>query len=356
MKHLDDGALRRMIDEPGRLHPGEREHSETCMLCRQRAAEISTDASFAQSRLSGEIQTDAVAALEHLEQTLNVPARAAAFYRPLAACAAAAAFVLALIFTPLGGYARSLLTIFEPQQFQPIDITETDLRDLRLLPHADDIGTLQTLRKPQRTYYAAIAGAQKHVAFSVLRPTVLPAHFGTVHSFFTMTPSAAAFTFSAKKARAFEARSHKALPPMPPTLDGTTVRVETGYVFNAHYEGSGPQKHAFFEVVEAQAPRVTSNGAPPEVLERYILSLPNISPQLANQIRALRDIRSTVPVPVRSDKQSAHPVTVHGVQGLAIGDNTGLGAGVLWQNNGIVYVVAGPLSMNDILAVANGLR
>jgi len=356
VKHLDDGALRRAIDEPGDLGAQEREHAQTCAVCRERAGEILENARFAASRLSGEVRSEALPALQRVQERLDAPAQAVTFYRPLAACAVAAAFVLALFFTPLGGYARSLLTVFEPQQFQPIDITQSDLRDLRLLPHADDIGTIRTLRKPQRTYYAAIDGAQKHLGFTVLRPTVLPAHFGTVHSFSTMTPGDAAFTFSAKKARAFEARSRKALPPMPAVLDGTSMRVETGYVFNAHYEGSGPQKRAFFEVIEAQAPRVTSSGAPAGVLENYVLSLPNISPQLANQIRALRDIRTTVPVPVRVDKQSARRVQVQGVQGLAVGDNTGLGAGVLWQKNGIVYAVAGPLSMNDILAVADGLR
>jgi hypothetical protein len=356
VKHLDDGTLRRFIDEPAALDAPAREHAGSCAVCRKRAEEIAANAQFTANRLSGDVEVSAMPVLERLQRRLEAPPTRAAWYRPLAACAAAAAFVLALFFTPLGGYARSLLTIFEPQQFQPIDVTQNELQDLHLLPHAGDIGTIQTLRKAHRTYYAAIDGAQKHLAFTVLRPAVLPAHFGTVHSFFTMTPSAAAFTFSARKARAFEARSHKTLPPMPPALDGTSVRIDTGSVFNAHYEGSGPQKQAFFELIEAQAPRVTSSGAPPDVLENYVLSMPNIAPQLASQIRALRDIRTTVPVPVRIDKQSAHRVEVQGVQGLAVGDNTGLGAGVMWQKNGIVYVVAGPLSMKDVLAVANGLR
>lgn len=356
MKHLNEGRLRQMIDEPAALAADERAHAQCCEVCCKRASDLAANAQFASARLRGGIPAEAAAVLTRVQEQVIAPRAPAAFYRPLAACAAAAAFALALLFTPLGGYARSLLTIFEPQQFEPIDITQTDLRDLRLLPHAEDIGTLRTLRKPQRTSYASISSAQRHLAFDVLRPSVLPPHFGTVHSFSTMTPGTSTFTFSAKKARAFVARSHKALPPMPPALDGASVRVDTGYAFNAHYEGSGPQKQSYFELFEAQAPRVTSTGAAAATLENYVLSLPNISPQLAAQIRALRDIRTTVPVPVRVDKQTARRVGVQGVQGLAIGDNTGLGAGVLWQKNGIVYVVAGPLSMNEILTVADGLR
>lgn len=356
MKHLDDGQLRHLLDEPGEAG-GAREHARNCPDCSERAAALAGTAEFVSSRMRGDAAPANTAhAFSRVQTQLDAAPAFPAFYRPMVACAAAAAFALALLFTPLGGYARSLLTIFEPQQFAPIDVTQADLRDLRLLPHADAIGELRVLRKPRRTAYADLADAQKHVGFTVLRPTQLPAHFGTVHSFFAVAPGSAAFTFSAKKARAFERRSHKALPPMPPALDGTSVLLDSGYVFDAHYEGSGPSKHAFFELVEMQAPRITSKGAPAETLENYILSLPDISPQLAAQIRALRDIRTTVPVPVRSGKQSANPVTVQGVQGLAIGDNTGLGAGVLWQKNGIVYAVAGPLTMNEVLSIAGGLR
>ena len=146
---------------------------------------------------------------------------------------------------------------------------------------------------------------------------------------------------------------------MPAGLDGTTVQLQTGQVFNAHYEAAhakGSGRAPFFELVEAPAPRVTSTGASLDVLERYLLSMPNVSPKLAEQIRALGDIRNTVPVPVVIDKQSAKRVAVQGVEGLAVGDNTGLGAGVMWQKNGIIYAVAGPISMDDVLTVANGLR
>jgi hypothetical protein len=132
-------------------------------------------------------------------------------------------------------------------------------------------------------------------------------------------------------------------------------------MFSAHYEaspqnGKRAKRTAFFELVEAQAPRVTSTGASLETLERYLLAMPNVSPNLAAQLRALGDIQNTVPVPVVIDKQTARSVSIQGAKGLAVGDNTGLGAGVMWQKNGIIYVVAGPLSMDEVMSVANGLR
>ncbi len=109
-------------------------------------------------------------------------------------------------------------------------------------------------------------------------------------------------------------------------------------------------------MVEAQVPRVTSTGASLDSLEHYLLAMPNVSPQLAAQLRALGDIQNIVPVPVVIDKQTSQRVSVNGVQGLQVGDNTGLGAGVMWEKNGMIYVVAGPLTMNEVMSVADGLR
>ena len=49
-------------------------------------------------------------------------------------------------------------------------------------------------------------------------------------------------------------------------------------------------------------------------------------------------------------------MSVHGVSGLFVGDSTGLGSAVLWQQNGLVYVVGGTLTEAEVLAVANSLR
>lgn len=352
MNHLDDGDLRRMLDESGHFSDEARLHAQSCPECSDRAARITADASFAARALGGSFAADAAGAYARVSRSLAARTERPRWYMPLSAAALAACLLAALLVTPLGGYARSFLTIFEPQRFEPIRVSRADLQDLHLLPQADDVGVQRVLRKPQRVSYASLDSAARHVAFHALKPTVLPQNFGVVHSFYVMSPGEMAFTFSAAKARAFEKRSNKALPPMPQGLDGTTVRLQTGQMLNAHYEAGSK----FFQVIEAPAPRVTSSGASLDTLERYLLSMPNVSPALANQIRALGDIQNTVPVPVVIDKQTAHPVTVNGASGLAIGDNTGLGAGVMWQRDGVIYVVAGPLSMNEVLKVADGLR
>lgn len=363
MEHLESGDLRRMIDEPEAFDAQTRLHAQNCAECRERAAEVAKDAQEAERALAGSFDADASRAFARVSEAVEAPAPRSPWTSPLIAASLAAVFVLALVFTPLGTYARSFLTVFEPQAFQPIEVSRADLQNLHLLPQANDVGTQRVVRKPQRTYYDSIAAAQKHASFTLLRPAALPASLRSVHSYSIMSPGEMTFTFSATKARAFEKRSGKALPPMPQGLDGTTVRLQTAQVFGAHYEAASSNRHAsgnnatpFVEIVQAGIPNVTSTGASLDTLERYLLSMPNVSPNLASQIRALGDIANTVPVPVIIDKQSARPVTIDGVRGLAVGDNTGLGAGVMWQKNGTIYVVAGPLSMDEVLTVAHGLR
>lgn len=310
------------------------------------------DAEMAARALGGDVTVDAEKAYARFHSRALSKKRMPRWYLPAAVATAAAVLACALFFTPLGGYANAFLTIFEPREFQPINLSAADLRGLKLFPNANEIGTQRIVAKPKRTDVASFAAAQAHVGFALLRPTVLPAQFGAAHSYVVYSPGQVTFTFSAAKAQASARRSHKTLPPMPPGLDGATIRLQLGDNFDARYQAGKTGRS--FALIEMRAPRVTSSGASLQTLERYVLAMPNVSPALASQIQALAE--NSVPVPVNIDKQHAQHVDINGTPGLAIGDNTGLGAGVMWQKDGIVYVVAGPLSMNDVLTVANGLR
>ena len=53
---------------------------------------------------------------------------------------------------------------------------------------------------------------------------------------------------------------------------------------------------------------------------------------------------------------TATQVTVQGVDGVALGDNTGVGSGVVWVKNGPVYVVAGSIKQSRSINIANNLK
>ena len=41
---------------------------------------------------------------------------------------------------------------------------------------------------------------------------------------------------------------------------------------------------------------------------------------------------------------------------MALGDNTGVGSGVVWVKDGFVYLVAGSLKQSDAINIANNLK
>src|SRR5207244_8516636 len=59
-------------------------------------------------------------------------------------------------------------------------------------------------------------------------------------------------------------------------------------------------------------------------------------------LNAIGDPTSTLIIPIPIQYATSTAVTVQGVKGVAVGDNTGLGSGVIWIK-GNVFAVAGPL-------------
>ncbi len=275
---------------------------------------------------------------------------------------AAAALVLGLLFTPLGGYARGFLTIFEPKQLTAIDVSSLPAdRGIRL--DLRDVGTVRN----ERTHVSKLPAwddVDAMVGYHVLEPSYLPPNVLPSAGYEVLRHMSDAFTFSARKARAAEARIGKALPPMLHTLDGTTVTVQLGPLVEQRWNdtpGSAKDRKTGADepalvIEQMPVPVVRSSGATLAELEKYLLAMPGVSPQLAAQVRAIADPSSTLPVPFRSNKQSAQHVRVHGAPGIAIGDNTGVGAVVMWQSHERLYIVGGPLREDEVLKIANGLR
>ncbi len=263
----------------------------------------------------------------------------------------AAALVVALLFTPLGTYARGFLTVFEPKQFTPVDVSSIP-HDRGIRVDLRAFGTVRDEHLSSREFSSArtidaVAG------YHVLRPSYLPSRALPAARYKVTRRIDDSFTFSARKARAAAARSGKHLPAMPPALDGTTVTMQLGPMVEEHW---GDESEATLSIVQTPVPVLRSSGATLAQLESYMLAMPDVTPELAQQIRAIGDPSSTLPVPFRPSKESAQHVVVRGVSGLAVGDNTGVGAFVMWQTHGMLYVVGGPLREDQVLKIADGLR
>ena len=262
---------------------------------------------------------------------------------------AAAGVVIVATTLAMTGVADSILQIFEAKQFAAVTVTPTDLQTLGQL---SQFGTLTWSSTPEPHRVATLAAASTETGLPPISVRV-PASITATAQYGAMAKTTATFVFDATKAQASAATIGRTAPPMPAKLSGSTLVFTGGPAIVIHY-GTDGQSGLF--VGEAKAPTVGSDGASVAEIQGYLLSQPGVSPALAAQVRAIGDPATTLPVPVPFGQAQAKNVRVHGTTGLFVGDSTGLGSGVLWQQNGLVYVVGGTLTEAEVLAAANSLK
>jgi hypothetical protein len=275
--------------------------------------------------------------------------------------AAAATVAVVATVLSLSGLAETILTIFEPKQLVAVPITANDLRGA---PSFETYGTLTWTEQPRPYDVPDRGAAARDSGMTVLTPDKLPAGVGAPR-YGVMPRTTATFTFSAEKARQAAAAQKRTPPPMPANVDGSKLYITGGPAVVAFYDGGAPAAASGASpfsgmptliVAQGRPPVVQSDGVTVDQLQSLLLQQPGISPQLAAQIRAIKDPSSTLPIPIPVDMATSKKVTVQGVDGIFVGDSTGLGSAVIWQKDGIVYGVAGTLTEAQVLMVANSLR
>ena len=292
--------------------------------------------------------------------------------------AAAATVVLVASALALSGVAGTVLTIFEPKSVTAVPVSQADLAQLggacrgeRLEECIGAYGTFAWTTPPQPREVRSLPAATAAAGFDVLAPSSLPQGVTGTARYGVINRSTATFTFSAEAARASAAKAGRTIPPLPKDVDGAKLTITGGpaaiQVWGATdptATTTGPTGSAggtlggipTLVIGQAKAPTVTSDGVTVDELRGYLLQQPGISPQLAAALRAITDPSSTLPVPVPAELAISHPVKVQGVDGLFIGDSTGLGSAVIWQKDGMMFEVLGTLTESQVLAVANSLK
>ncbi|HLJ66962.1 MAG TPA: hypothetical protein VKX16_06345 [Chloroflexota bacterium] len=363
MRHLHDGVLRRMLDEPLAISDSEREHYRTCAHCRERFGTVSAAARQARGALETPLPSlNEAGALALTKQRLAsggitprrrfIPYSWRRLRNPLAGGAAALALLGAMALTPAGSLAQQVITVFQPSRVVAVQVTATDIHALLGL---QKYGTFHLPRTTPSGEASSAAAASRLAGMHVLTPSSLPAGVPAEVKYGVTFPTNGSFTFSAARAKAAAAAEGKQIPPMPAHIDGSTLQINVPSGVLTLYGASQGDIPALV-IGQVGAPTVRSSGVTAQQLESYLLSMPNISPALAAQIRAIGDPTKVLPIPVPMSLVNAQKVRVQGVEGLAIGDQTGVGSGVLWEKQGVIYAVGGSLPESEILAIANSLR
>lgn len=367
MAHLNDGTLRRMVDDADARVGANADHLRACPECQSRLEAFATDArSIAALLAVPEAQVDVPRAFQRVRSAPAAQPRlgfrlpvARPGSRPAVLAFAALIAALALITTVI---AQGINT-YSPTTVQPVPVTMADMQALSRLA---DYGTLTWSKQPNLQVSTTAADAAS-VAGGLQPPVVsdLPKGVSTNVTYGAMPQAQAVFTFSAAKAAAAAASHGKTLPKLPAGMDGAQLTVTIGPAVGEIFgdvnkpgstSGSGEANLPQLVVGVSNVPTATSTQVTVKEMIDYLLAQPGISPELASAVKAIKDPSTTLPIPIPVQFATSKTVTVRGVQGVALGDNTGVGAGVIWVQNGNVYVVAGTIKQSDAIAIANNLK
>jgi len=368
VRHLSDGTLRRIYDEPLALTSLDQAHFDSCSECKARFESIANTAratatllavpgftpepAAAMRAVRMRIRTDEAARPPRwYERWLDRSSRRRPIATPAIAVVLAAVLLTGVTAT---GVAQSWLRVFEPKTVAPVQVSPSDFANVALLDYGDVTWLPQA---PQVQLLGDAGAAATQSGLPVLLPASLPKGVSGPVSFGVVSHATGSLSFDAARLRASAAQKGVHVNPMPAGINGSKLIVNGGpglvEAWGLSASASGGQMPTLV-IAQTRVPTVDSTGATAAELEDYVLSQPGVPPDIAAQIRAMKDPSTTLPIPIPKGLATTEPVQVNGVQGLLI--KAVLGAGVVWTKNGVIYAVGGQLTPDQVLAIATSLH
>ena len=363
MGHPTEGALRRLLDEPAGVAESDRQHVAGCPQCLDGLASMSEDAVLVGAALATESagSLDVDAAWHRLSTAAHatVPERATAAAPPRASRwrgslrrPSVAALAVAVVLTGAGtAAANDWLQIFRTKKIAPVSFTTSDLIALPdLRAYGEVVVTAGVDVNPVPT---AVAAATES-GLPVPEVTTLPRGVSGEPVYQVGRQASATFTFSADRAARTAAEEGRTLPPPPPGLDGSQVRLVAGPGVAAIWRQPTGVPALF--VGRAVAPTAFSSGVPFEAVRDYLLSLPGLPENVAGQLRSFTADGSTLPLPVPADRMTTSSAKVGDNHATVLASRDRVLAAVVWVDDGVMTVVAGSLGAGEVLSIARELR
>ena len=360
MRHPTEGVLRRLLDEPAGVADSDRRHVAGCAQCLDELTAIREDAALVGAALTarGTESVDVAAAWRRLSTAAPTtgPGRAtqprtrrsrAVLHRPIVA-ALAVTVVLAGAGTAA---ANDWLQIFRTERVAPLSITT---EDLIALPDLRAYGEIQMTGDPNVHEVPDAAAAAAETGVDVPEVTNLPRGVTGEPAYQVGGKVSATFTFSAERAAEAAAEAGEALPPPPPGLDGSSVRLDAGPGVAQVWSSSAGAPALL--VGRAVAPSAFSSGVPFETVRDYLLSLPGLPDNVAAQLRTFTADGATLPLPVPADEVTTSSARVDGLPATVLETRDRTLAAVVWVDDGVVTAVAGSLDVDEVLSVAREMR
>ncbi len=370
MRHIADGMLRRLDDEPLAVPDRVSEHLAGCGRCSARRAQIARDTEHAARLFSTpQLVPDTEEAWARLQRELyrRQDGRADRRSTPVSAfrrlprfprVSLRAGLVMGAVGVVVAGTAAAatLTTIFAPTHVAPVSVSQGDVRAVTAFMGLGDKSVLGGFAAPsgsrrlrfgtirwsssgiaQRASSVAVASAR--AGFPVSLAAHLPAGVGSLRRVVVGPRVSATVTFNSTAAG----------------LGGRSVVLDAGPAVLVEYAAASGTDLPTLGVVTMPRPTARSMGATVGQIEAFLLHQRGIPPQLAEEVRLLGNPGTTLPVPVPPGA-SVRSVKVAGSRGVLVADPSNAAAGVVWEDGrGMLHFVAGILDSQDVLNVADQL-
>lgn len=377
MRHVADGVLRRLVDEPLAVPDDDVEHVERCRRCQAHRDRARRDARAAQELLARpQSVPDVDRAWERLNGAGSEPAhRVPRRIRPRPFAGAAGVTAMSGVLVAGVAAAATLTVVFSPDHVAPVPVSKGDVQGLANVLGLDrsglwssgsrsvtstgpstvstsatspsgtqpwKYGTIQWAARPRPVAATSLSAAESAAGMTVRLPTTLPAGVQGPPKYLVVGPASVTVTFDASAG---------------PSLAGSTLTLRVGPGILAEYGGAiaGVGNMPTLAVATMQRPTAASTGATTTQLESFVLDRSGFPQDLAQEIRLLGNLRTTLPVPVPTGVTET-TTTIAGSPAVMLSMGGGTATAVVWEDRtGIVRTVGGLLDRQDVLGVARQL-
>lgn len=370
MRHVVDGVIRRVLDEPEAVSDKALAHVGSCRRCRSHMREIEMDtAALARSLAPLQPLRDVAAAWERVATRVQAvaaapqapnrrfePGTAGSLRARLAGRSLGTAGIVVAGALLVAGTAAAAgwSTLFAPTHVAPLAVTTSDVSAISSILGIEPnmvssgpgstrtfaFGTVTMVGFKPSVVVANTAEAERLTGLTLRLPAHPPAGIGSPEKIVVEEPASLRVDVASG-------------PSIPADIAGTSILVSAGPAVVVEYGGDAPGLEIpTLAVVSMRRPTAVSMGASVAQLEDFLLAQPGFPAGLAQDIRLLGAGGTTLPVPTPPG-MSAQSADVGGSQAVVVSVPHGIVSGVVWEDSAkVVHAVAGLLGASEVVGLA----
>jgi hypothetical protein len=255
----------------------------------------------------------------------------------------------AFSFPAVRAAASDFLGLFRVQKFAAISISPEQIAVLeRAAEQGIMPGEFEIFEQPgELTPVESLSDAAALTGLATVR--TLP-RFGNPAEIFVAGGGSGRLTIDLEGARAIVSAAGADPTLLSDSLDGAHIDVD---IFASVQQGWRDGT----VLIQTESPVVDyPEGLEPTVLGEALLQVLGMTADEAHRLAQEIDWTSTLLLPVPQNFATFSEVTIAGESGIALSGVDGSGNAVLWQKDGVVYVLSGPRGSGELVSMANALR